>query len=124
MKATETGWVHREIAVSAYEQQCAIEAGRRKVVGLNCFLSSGEDEGVELFEVPETVSVQAKKLETLRRQRSQARMTAALDQLASACTAGGNVVPNAIKCVKAGATLREVTDVFREEFGLWKAPLL
>ncbi|MEW6033722.1 MAG: methylmalonyl-CoA mutase family protein [Chloroflexota bacterium] len=122
--AAEKGWVHREIAMSAHQQQCAIESGERKVVGLNCFHDECEEEEVELFETPETVKVQKAKLDRLRKERSQKRLRTALDSLRARCADGGNVMPAVLDCVRSLATLREVADVLRQELGVWRIPLV
>ncbi len=70
VKAVEKGWIHKEISIAAYEYQNAIESGEMPIVGVNCFKIEDEELPIELFSLPETLSVQKKKLEKIKKERS------------------------------------------------------
>ena len=123
VSATEKGWVHREISNSAYAYHKAIECGEMKVVGVNCFKVE-EELPVEIFEVPETVEPQRAKLEKLRKERDYDKVKAALGKVREKCHQDENLMPWVMEAVKANATLGEITNIFREEFGIWRMPLI
>lgn len=121
--ATERGWLHKEIANSAHEYQAALESGELKMVGVNCFRMK-EEPPIEIFRISGTVEKQQAKLERLRKERNEAWTRACLDKLRQKCHSGENLMPLVLEAVKAEATLGEITNVFRQEFGAWKMPLM
>lgn len=121
ISAAETGWIQQEIANSAYEYQKAIEAGVLKIVGINCF-KVGTEPPTETFVSPETVERQKKKLEKLKKERDSNKTKLTLDEVRQKCHEDENLMPAVMEAVKAGATLAEITNVFRKEFGTWTKP--
>ncbi len=123
VKAAETGWVHKEISNSAYEHQQAVEYGIIPVVGVNCFQAEDEDPDIELFEVPETLQIQERKLEKIKRERSASKAQQALDAVARCCDKGGNLMEVTVDSVNARVTEGEISRVIKERYGTWNAPL-
>jgi methylmalonyl-CoA mutase N-terminal domain/subunit len=122
--AAEKGWLHREIASYQFEYQRKIESGEIKVVGVNAFQGSGTSQPIEVFEYPETESRQRVKLERLRRERDSGKIHKALDHLRGKCYSKENLYPYTLEAVKSLATLGEISELFRNEFGLWHSPLI
>jgi methylmalonyl-CoA mutase, N-terminal domain len=119
--ATEQGWVHSELARTAFADQLAIEDGTALVVGVNTQLE-GEDEQPALFEIPDdTLERQVKRLGEVRARRRN--VGPALKDVARACQSGDNVMPAALAAVEADVTLGELGLVFRDELGRWEFPL-
>lgn len=123
--AVDSGWLHNEIANFACEMQAQIESGERKIVGVNYFPQEGrEAEKIEVFRYPEeTEAVQNEKLRTLRESRDHDHHKACIDKLRAVCHEDVNVMPYVIDAVRAFATLGEIEQIFRDEFGLWQFPL-
>jgi methylmalonyl-CoA mutase N-terminal domain/subunit len=121
----ESGWLHREISDFAYKTQQDIESGKRKIVGLNYFpAEKGDSTKVPVFRYPETAEQRQKdKLAKLREKRDQARVEQTLNVLRQKCHEDVNLVPFIKEAVKAYATMGEIEEIFREEFGLWQFPL-
>lgn len=124
--AVESGWLHNEIANFACEMHEETESGKRKIAGVNYFPQEGrESETIEVFRYPEeTEELQTEKLRILRDSRDDAKHKKCMDELRAVCDRDENVMPYVIDAVKAFATLGEIEDVFRTEFGLWKFPLV
>lgn len=120
--ATDSGWIHREITNSAIRYQEGLESGELKMVGVNCF-KVADDIPIEIFRLPETVEEQRQNLERLRQKRDQTKVEAALRALREKCRSNENIMPYVIEAVKASATIGEITNVLRQEFGLWRMPL-
>jgi methylmalonyl-CoA mutase N-terminal domain/subunit len=122
----ESGWLHREISDFAYKTQQDIESGDRRIVGLNYFPS--EDGGktkVPVFRYPEDAEQKQKdKLVALRKRRDNAKLEQALAVLREKCHEDTNLMPYIKDAVKEYATLGEIEEIFREEFGLWQFPLV
>jgi methylmalonyl-CoA mutase, N-terminal domain len=121
VEATDKGWIHEEIADSAMEYQKAVESGDRLVVGVNCYTM--EDQSVEIFVQPETLNHQKAKLEALRGRRDGTLVRATLERVREACRRMDNVMPSVVEAAKAWATVGEIAQVFRDEWGSWDPPL-
>jgi methylmalonyl-CoA mutase N-terminal domain/subunit len=131
--AVEKGFFQSEIAREAYQIAKAREAKQELVVGVNAFTDG--DHGFRLFpdEVggkrgrgltisPELERTQKRDLARWKRERDAKRATAARDALGKATEAGKNVMPPLLTALRAGVTLGEVSDTWRELFGEYRAP--
>jgi methylmalonyl-CoA mutase N-terminal domain/subunit len=115
--ALERGFQSKEIADAAYEAQRAIEDGRQKVVGVNCF-EMGADEPVEVLAIdPHAERDQCERLAAFRAARDSARAGTTLAALDNAARAGRNVMPEILDAVRAEATLGEVANALRAVYG-------
>ena len=117
LRAVETGYVQQQIQDVAYERQQEIESGERIIVGVNEF-EVDEDPEMDLETVDEDDEArQVDRLEAVKDDRDEEAVEAALAAVADAAAGGENVLPPTIEAVKAYATVQEVCDVFRDEFG-------
>jgi methylmalonyl-CoA mutase N-terminal domain/subunit len=124
VKAVESGWLHREISAYNYKYQRSIETGETKVVGVNYQpAEKGSCGSIDVFKYPETYTRQKAKLERLRRERDSKKVKECLAVIRDKCHSDENLYPYTIAAVKNLATLGEIEEVFREEFGLWAFPL-
>jgi methylmalonyl-CoA mutase N-terminal domain/subunit len=123
LKAIETGYIQREIEESAYRKQREIEAHERVIVGVNRFVAEGE-RPLMILRVPSEVRRrQIERLKKLRAEREQSRVKQALEQLRSASQSEEeNLLPHILEAVRASATVGEICDIFREEFGMYQEP--
>ena len=125
VKAIEEGYMQKEIARSAYEQQKAIEEGELVVVGVNRFRLEGEEVKVELLKVdPAVEEEQKRRLRELRARRDNRKVEDALDALRRASEGEENLMPYVLRAVKAKATIGEIFGLLREVFGEYKPPLI
>ncbi len=123
VKAVETGWIHREISDSAYEYQKAIDSGEMPIVGVNCYQIEDEKLPIELFEVPETLQIQQKKLERIKKERSPLEAEHALEAIARCCDEDGNLMEVIVESVKAHLTEGEISQTLKKNYGTWNPPL-
>ncbi len=115
--ALERGFQPKEIADAAYEAQRAIEDGRQKVVGVNCFELEHE-EPIELLEIdPRAEREQRERLAAFRAERDAPRAAAAVAALGVAARDGRNVMPEILAAVRAEATLGEIANALRAVYG-------
>ncbi|MGB4773920.1 MAG: methylmalonyl-CoA mutase family protein [Daejeonella sp.] len=117
VNAIEAGFIQNEIANAAYEYQKDLENGERILVGVNQF---AESEGVqpEVFRVDDSIrKLQTDRLIKLKAERNANEVKTALEQLARSAKDGSNTMPYILKAVEAYATLGEIADTFRNEFG-------
>ncbi len=121
--ATDAGWVHAELASTAFRTQKDIDSNRKRVVGVN-IAAEGPEEDVEVFQLPaDTLERQVQRLESVRRRRSGEDVAAALAAVEAACRSHDNVLPAVRRAVEADATLGEIGQAFRNAFGTWEYPL-
>lgn len=123
VRAVETGWVHKEISDSAYTYQKGVESGMIPVVGVNCHRMDEEKLPMALFEVPETLRIQEKKLERIKKERDTSQALRALDDISRCCDKGQNLMNVIVESVKSRITEGEISQVLREHYGTWNAPL-
>ncbi|MBD3403002.1 methylmalonyl-CoA mutase [candidate division GN15 bacterium] len=120
VQCIETGYYKDEIARVAWEFQQQLEHDEMVVVGVNKFQ---EDQ----IEVPSILKIdpnlEQKKVEALKEMRSKRDNPAvekALTALRQAARGSDNVVPLILEAVEAYATVGEISDVFREEWGEYR----
>jgi methylmalonyl-CoA mutase N-terminal domain/subunit len=123
VKTVEKGWIHSEISAAAYHYQTKVESGEMPIVGVNCFRIEDEKLPIELFSVPETLSIQKAKLARVRAQRDSARVQKALDELARGCEEGKNLMEILVDGVKVFITQGEISKTLKKIYGVWDPPL-
>jgi len=117
LRGIEDAWFISNIADAAYDYQVAVEAGRKKQVGVNVFLETTE-EPLEILRVSHEVErAQAAALRARRDARSEDRTSRSLRDLGTAATGSANLVPLLIECARAEATLGEICAVLRSCWG-------
>jgi len=115
--AIEEGYIQNEIAASAYQYQIEIENGESILVGVNKYVDT-EGMKPEVFRVDDSIrKVQIDKLIILRAERNSLAVENALLALTDAVKTGQNTMPYIISAVEVYATLGEIADTFRKEFG-------
>ncbi|MGI6096535.1 MAG: acyl-CoA mutase large subunit family protein [Dethiobacteria bacterium] len=116
-EAIEQGYIQSEIHDSAYRYQNEVEKQERIVVGVNKFQTETEKPKGLLKVDPELEERQKEKLEALRKKRDQAAVDRSLKALRDTAKGSGNLLVPIVEAVKSYATLGEICDVLREEFG-------
>ena len=117
LRAVDTGYIQQAIQDVAFERQQEIEAGERIIVGVNEF-EVDDDPEMDLESVDEAdEQQQIDHLGTTKADRDDDAVADALATVADAAAGEENVLPSVIEAVKAYATVQEICDVFRDEFG-------
>jgi methylmalonyl-CoA mutase N-terminal domain/subunit len=119
--ASAIDYMRGEIHRSAYRFQLEVERGERVVVGVNAFREEGEAPHVPQPDYSELETRQKEKLASLRARRSGAHAAAALASVRDAAACGAPLLPAVIEAVRALATLGEISDALREEWGTYDA---
>ena len=120
LEAVKSRWVQRQIQDVAFERQQEIEAGERVIVGVNEF-EVDEDPHVDIEEVDEADEERQKqRLETVKEERDTDAVDSSLKSVRETARGDGNIMPPIIDAVKTYATVGEISDVLREEFGEYR----
>jgi methylmalonyl-CoA mutase N-terminal domain/subunit len=116
--AIESHFMQDEIEAAAYKFARAVDDGEKVVVGVNRFEESTAATA-EVFPVDiEQQRVQVARVSALKMTRNNEAVRAALDDLATAARGSSNVLYPMKTALSRLATLGEVADVLREEFGI------
>lgn len=123
LPAINAGFLQREIEEAAYRYQREIDTEERLIVGVNAF-SEDTPVTIPILEMdPEGHQRQLARLETLRRERDNEAVGSTLQAVQEAARGTENLMPYLIDAVKAYATLGEIVDVLKEEFGTYEEPV-
>ena len=119
LRGIEDGWFMSEIAEAAFAYQQKVEKGEKKVVGVNCHTGT-VGSPVEILRVSHEVERdQAADLSRRRAGRDQAAVDSALAAMLAAARSGENMIPPMLAAARAEATLGEICDALRQEWGVY-----
>ncbi|MDB5014750.1 MAG: methylmalonyl-CoA mutase [Daejeonella sp.] len=120
VKAIETGYIQNEIARASFEYQTDLEKGNRILVGVNRY-QEVETIAAETFRVDDSIrEFQIEKIRDLKQNRNNLLVEQSLQELQAAVINGNNTMPFILSAVQCYATLGEISDVLRKEFGEFK----
>ena len=122
VRAIELGFPQQEIADASYHYQRQLDTGEKIVVGVNKY-QTDDGHSLEILRVGN--EVERRQVERVR-ERKAARdgqaVAARLAGVRDAARTGRNLMPPIIEAVKAEVTVGEISDVFREVFGVYRDP--
>jgi methylmalonyl-CoA mutase N-terminal domain/subunit len=122
LRGIEDGWFMSEIAEAAFQYQQALEKGEKKIVGVNCHTNTVE-EPLEIMRVSHEVEREQKRVLTQRRAaRDTAAIDAAIARMVAVSRTDANIVPAMLDAARAEATLGEICDALRGEWGNYREP--
>jgi methylmalonyl-CoA mutase N-terminal domain/subunit len=122
VKAIETGYPQREIAEAAFHYQRQLEQGIKTVVGVNKY-SVPEEIPIEMLRIdPAIEERQIQRVRKVKRERNSVEVKEALARVAEACRSGENLMEPICHAVRHSATVGEISDIFRSEFGVYTDP--
>jgi methylmalonyl-CoA mutase N-terminal domain/subunit len=122
LPAIEKGFFQSEISDAAYRFQREIDAGDRKIVGVNAYAEKKPFSIPILKMDPQGYERQVARLDEVRLARDAGRVGQALDRLRIACLGAENTMPYILDAVRAYATLGEMIGVMKEAFGVYEEP--
>ena len=118
----EDGWFTAQIADSAFRYQTQLENGDKKIVGVNVHTGT-VSRPLEILRVSHEVEVeQCATLKTRRGARDNARVEAALSKMINIARADGNMIEPMLAAARAEATLGEICNALRAEWGEYVEP--
>ncbi len=122
LRGIEDGWFSSEIAESAFQYQLALEKGDKRIVGVNCHTESVSHE-LEILRVSHEVErEQVATLGGRRAQRDDTAVRQALDAMLEVSRTPDNMIPAMLDAVRVEATLGEICNALRAEWGVYREP--
>lgn len=113
----ETGYMQAEIQEASVQWQQEVESKERTIVGVNAYIDPSEDATPLFRPNHEVAQQQLDRLEELRANRDIAVVNKNLEQLREQTRTDVNLMPAIIESVRAYATLGEICEILREEWG-------
>jgi methylmalonyl-CoA mutase N-terminal domain/subunit len=123
--ALDSGISQRWVAESAYRIERQISDGTRPRVGVNVYTDAAEAavQTKEPFALdPAVVDRQVARTAERIAARDRDACERAIEIVESAAREGANVMPPLVDAARAGATLGELSNVFRSVFGEFREP--
>jgi methylmalonyl-CoA mutase, N-terminal domain len=119
LRGIEDGWFTGEIAEAAFVYQRALEKGDKKVVGVNTLTGSVDaHDKLDILRVSHQVEIDQKAELSARRQtRDDDAARAAVARMVEVGRTEENMIPAMLDAVRAEATLGEICDALRAEWG-------
>jgi methylmalonyl-CoA mutase N-terminal domain/subunit len=122
LRGIEDGWFMAEIADSAFTYQQALEKGTKRIVGVNAHTSTNARQ-LEILRVSHEVELdQRDVLKQRRAARDNTAVQAALAEMVAAARSAANIVPPMLAAARVEATLGEICDALRAEWGTYREP--
>jgi methylmalonyl-CoA mutase N-terminal domain/subunit len=122
LRGIEDGWFMSEIAEAAFQYQTALEKGDKRIVGVNCHEESVTHD-LEILRVSHEVEVeQVRELSARRAERDERAVDAALARLVEVSRTEENMLPAMLEACRAEASLGEICNVLRQEWGEYREP--
>jgi methylmalonyl-CoA mutase N-terminal domain/subunit len=122
LRGIEDGWFMSEIAEAAFAYQVALEKGEKKVVGVNVLPESVTSD-LEIMRVSHEVETEQVRILAERRAgRDESAIAAAIEAMLRAAREHRNMIPPMLDACRAEATLGEICNALREEWGIYREP--
>ncbi|MDX6356972.1 MAG: isobutyryl-CoA mutase large subunit [Nocardioidaceae bacterium] len=122
LRGIEDGWFMAEIAEAAFQYQVALEKGDKKIVGVNVHTDSITHD-LEILRVSHEVEVeQVRALAERRTTRDEAAARSAVERMVEVGRTDGNMIESMMEACRAEATLGEICDALRAEWGEYREP--
>ena len=122
LRGIEDGWFTGQIADAAFTYQTQLEKGDKRVVGVNCHTATVTGE-LEILRVGHEVeAAQCSALAARRASRDQAQVDRTLADLVAASRTEANLIEPMLGAARAEATLGEICNVLRDEWGVYVEP--
>jgi methylmalonyl-CoA mutase, N-terminal domain len=122
LRGIEDGWFMAEIAEAAFSYQKKLEKGDKKIVGVNVHESSVVGE-LEILRISHEVETEQNRVLAERKSaRDDRAVRDALGRMVAAARSDDNMVGPMLEAARAEATLGEICDALRQEWGSYLEP--
>lgn len=121
LAAVHNGYIVGRLTEGAYRQQLDIDSGESIIVGVNAYQQAEDTPPPRFRSDEEAEQRKIAQLDSVRAERSQVEVDAALAHLAEVCAGGDNVMEAVIAAVEVEATVGEISDVWRAAYGAYAA---
>ena len=125
VRAIDTGYPQQEIADAAYRYQLMDDRGEKVVVGVNKYVMTDEQPVDYLTHRRRRSSTSRSSGWAASRPRAtRPRSSGGSSSWPRRAASGDNVMPVLVDAVKDYVSLGEISDVYRQVFGLYREPII
>jgi methylmalonyl-CoA mutase, N-terminal domain len=118
----EEGWFTGQIADAAFRYQTQLEKGEKLIVGVNAHTTTVTGE-LEILRVSHEVELEQRRVLAERRTcRDAAAVQASLQEMILVARTDQNMIPAMLAAARAEATLGEICNALRAEWGEYREP--
>src|ERR687897_2127676 len=118
----EEGWFTGQIADAAFRYQTQLEKGEKVIVGVNAHTTTVTGE-LEILRVSHEVELEQRRaLAERRTSRDSSAVEAALSEMIHVARTEQNLIPAMLAAARAEATLGEICNALRAEWGEYREP--
>ena len=118
--AIEKGYFQYEISRSASSHQKKIDNKELIHVGVNDYIKNDEEIDIPILEIgKEAEDLQKKSIMALKNERNQQKVHDSLVGIKDAAQGSKNLLPPIIEAAKSLATMGEIVESLKQEFGEW-----
>jgi methylmalonyl-CoA mutase, N-terminal domain len=118
IQAIESGAIQRQLGRQAYDYEVAVERKEVMRVGVNCYVVEEDKQPVEIYKHAEdSRDRQIRRLREVKANRNAAVVRDSLAALSRAAHGTENLMPPLIECVRAYATIGEISGVLKDVYG-------
>jgi methylmalonyl-CoA mutase N-terminal domain/subunit len=122
IRAIDIGYPQKEIADAAYHYQQQLDTKEKVIVGVNKY-EIPEERPIDILKIDHDVEErQVERVRKVKRERDGGKAREMLGRVHAAARNGDNLMPHLIEAVKNHVTLGEISDVYREVFGIYRDP--
>ena len=120
--AIEVGFPQKEISEASYKFQLMQEKKEYLTVGVNSY-TEGNDQKINILKIDHSIEAdRIEQIKTFKNKRDQKKVLKHLDNLEKYLREDKNIMPALIEAVEDGATLGEVSNLFRKVLGVYRDP--
>jgi methylmalonyl-CoA mutase N-terminal domain/subunit len=124
MTAIEAGFFRREIANAAFAYQRELDAGRKKIIGVNAYQQTDERQ-IEVLSIDKSVEEQQiGQLRNVKKSRSNDDVQRALDDVRRTAESNNNLMPTLLAAARARVTVGEAMNAMANVFGRYSAAVV
>ena len=120
LEVIRSGFARSLMTEGVVRRQRAIDSGQRPWVTVNVQRTEPNVANTALRIDPAIETRQVEHTRRVRARRDAARVTHTLDAVRAACRSGENMMPPVLEAVRAYATVGEICQIWREEFGVFE----
>jgi len=123
LAAVEQGYPQKELSEASYEFQKRVDGDAYRIVGVNSYKDENEENPIPTHQIDLAVEEnQRERVVAFKLGRDSAKVESALERIRAACKNSENIMPVLVDAVDDGVTVGEVSDIFREVFGIYRDP--
>ncbi len=124
VNAVATGKIQESVSKQAYEREMGMQTGDVPKVGVNMFTREEDPKPVDFHPYNQKAADdQVEKLKTIKAERNSNKVQECLAAIKADAASDKNLMPSIIEAVKEYATVGEIVQILKDEYGEFEEPI-